>query len=573
MTATRAALITLALGLACVPGAQAQFQLRPDAPGTFPGPVAPATCGPGSAPESGIQGRVPKADRESGRSAGGYSCNLELVGQDQGQGASWVNPSYDHCAYVAQHFPSVERTPGVRVLDVSDPAHPKQTATLSSVAMLGTWETLKVHPGRKLLAAVSALAPVGQGVGFLDVYDVSDCAHPRLLNSVAETALGLPVATFGHEGEFSPDGRTYWATSAYTGLITAIDVSDPAHPSVLYTGRTGVGNHGMGFSPDGTRLYLAEAGLLGSGALLTPLPLDDAAEPNGLQVFDVGEVQARTPLPQLHELGELTWQDGAAGQHAIPVTYGGRPHVVFVDELLSGGPRIIDVSDPARPVTVAKLKLAIQMPEHADLRKGDTTNPVLFGYDSHYCTVDRPTDPTALACGEFASGVRVFDIRDPRAPKEIAYYNPPAQRGKTLLDLPGSEHAATAGDMTTDWCSSPPRFVGPDQLWVTCQDSGFLVLRFTNKAFPITAASAAVEPCASRRRFTIRLPRGLRAARVSVDGEPARVTRRGGRPTAQVDLRAKTRTIVVVRITGRTASGRRTTSIRRYRPCRARVRA
>ena len=62
----------------------------------------------------------------------------------------------------------------------------------------------------------------------------------------------------------------------------------------------------------------------------------------------------------------------------------------------------------------------------------------------------------------------------------------PAQTGATTLT--GSEHAsgpASRGGatvaLTADWCSSPPRFVGRDQLWVTCQDNGFLTLRFTKR--------------------------------------------------------------------------------------------
>ena len=59
--------------------------------------------------------------------------------------------------------------------------------------------------------------------------------------------------------------------------------------------------------------------------------------------------------------------------------------------------------------------------------------------------------------------------------------------GKRAL-LTGSEHAngslSNGANLSTDWCSSPPRFVGR-QLWATCQDNGFMVLRFTNGAYPL----------------------------------------------------------------------------------------
>lgn len=545
------------------PGSRALRTVEPAAP--FEGPVPEATCGAGASKETGLQGQVPRADRDSGRSAQGYRCNLERIGQFQGEGASWVNQSYGDCAYLSTHAPSLASSPGVQVIDVRDPTAPKRAGALTSPAMTGTWETLKVHAGRGLLAAVFAPSPAGNGGAFFDVYDIAtDCTRPRLISSTV-----LPVS--GHEGDFAPDGMTYWAAGAYTSVLSAIDVRDPASPRVLYTGRTGNGNHGFGFSPDGRRLYLAEAGRLGSGALLTSTP-DDLLSPNGLQIFDVSAVQDRRPSPQITQLGRLLWTDGAAGQHTIHVTYAGRPYLVYVDELLSGAARIIDIADETAPRIVSKLKLEIQMPEREAVRRADTTNPVLFGYDAHYCTVDRQTDPTTLACGYFASGVRVFDIRDPARPVELAYYNPPAPVGKTVLDLPSSEHAATAGDMTTDWCSSPPRFVGAT-LWVTCQDSGFQVLRFTNGVYPQPSGAPAdlglPRACVSRRRFTIRLPRGLRSATVTLDGRRVQ-TLRGKRLRSVIDLRGLPRGTFRVRVTARTMRGRRVVQERTYRTCRAR---
>jgi beta-glucosidase len=73
--------------------------------------------------------------------------------------------------------------------------------------------------------------------------------------------------------------------------------------------------------------------------------------------------------------------------------------------------------------------------------------------------------------------------------------------------------------------------------------------------------------CTSRRSFVIRLPKSLRSARVTVGGERARVTRRGRRLTARIDLRGRRAGHVVVRITGRTARGKVVRQTRVYRPC------
>jgi hypothetical protein len=108
------------------------------------------------------------------------------------------------------------------------------------------------------------------------------------------------------------------------------------------------------------------------------------------------------------------------------------------------------------------------------------------------------------------TGIRVFDISHPTAVREIAYFNPPAQAGKRALLL-NSDHAngiaaslapvlsdlsnldlgyppleVGPANLSADYCSSPPSFVG-DELWVTCQDNGFLALQFTNGSYrPVT---------------------------------------------------------------------------------------
>ena len=50
-------------------------------------PATPrAKCGPGSRPETGIQGRVPTSDYTSGRAAKGYTCNAVLQAREGNTG-------------------------------------------------------------------------------------------------------------------------------------------------------------------------------------------------------------------------------------------------------------------------------------------------------------------------------------------------------------------------------------------------------------------------------------------------------------------------------------------------------
>lgn len=483
--------------------------------------VPRAQCGAGSLPETALQGEVTKADRQNGRNLQGYRCNLELLGQYQGAGSGVVSPAFAPCAYLSTSgslvdpLQSLEPSPGVQVVDASNPAAPKLSTNLTGPSMLaGTWESLKVNAPRKLLGG--AAVGLETGVGFFDVYDISDCAHPVHLNVLAGTPIELPDNLFAHEGNWSPDGMTYWATGNSLSTLTAIDVSDPTAPKIVYSGFQGSSaNHGVEVSADGNTLYLS------------------TCFPGGVTILDVSEVQKRAASPQVRQIGKIGWNSGSCGQHALPVSWNGKPYLVSPDEFDSEGVHIVDIADPTRPKIANQIQLEIELPQNAMTRADETVGDGLFGYEAHYCSVDRPVDPTALACGFFQSGVRVFDVRDPMHPREIAYYNPPAQVGKglmlqhslhawvgglapTISDLTSNSSPAfqvdhqtvdaryvfnfvaqlpsllqdlangdpLSGNMSADWCSSPPQFVN-GMLWVTCNDNGFMALKFTNGAYPI----------------------------------------------------------------------------------------
>lgn len=74
--------------------------------------------------------------------------------------------------------------------------------------------------------------------------------------------------------------------------------------------------------------------------------------------------------------------------------------------------------------------------------------------------------------------------------------------------------------------------------------------------------------CVSRRRFTVRLPRGLRSVKVSLNGKRLKTRRAAnGRRTSVVDLRGRKRGRVTLRVKGRSANGKVVQRTRKYRTC------
>src|ERR1700751_3129279 len=85
---------------------------------------SPAACNPLDKPETGIQGDVPMADQQSGRSAEGYNCGLSLLSEVSlsGTGVQGVG----HCAYVRVNGgmtrgAAPDPTAEIHVIDLSDP--------------------------------------------------------------------------------------------------------------------------------------------------------------------------------------------------------------------------------------------------------------------------------------------------------------------------------------------------------------------------------------------------------------------------------------------------------------------
>lgn len=486
-----------------------------------------ASCAGGGKPETALQGQVPAALRQSG--FGGFNCNLELVGQFPGEGGSWSSAAFTDgggrtCLYHATSStvkmdgtPVVGRqNPGVPVIDITDPTKPIRTMSLNTPAMLDPWESLRVNARRQILVADNGANAAGGPE--IDVYDLSgDCRSPQLLASVAvgtgsDGGMVTPKAPKGHEGNISPDGLTYYVGDRGNLHYLAVDLSNTTKPKVIASWdlkslRLNSTVHGMSVSTDGTRVYASTAALPAPGAVADPNALIN----NGFVVLDTSEVQARKANAQIRHISTTVYKDGGQAQHTIPIKVKGKLYVVMVDEGGSGGlanpvnvraacdvgltpfplARIFDMSDEKAPRVVSKLMLETHDPKNCAQVLPDIVGLDIFTYGSHYCSVDNRENATALACSYFNSGVRVFDIRNPDRPKEIAYYNPPAASAK-----PGSNHVTFgAGQWRAggpDWCASRLDFdFAKKQLITMCQDNGVLVMRFAPNTWPFADSTAS----------------------------------------------------------------------------------
>jgi hypothetical protein len=396
---------------------------------------------------------------------------------------------FQNCAYYAQWpNPGLQHS-GVAVLDVSDSQHPRAVGYLDSPAMRDVGESLAVANATKLLLASKFMSSAETA---LEIYDLSaDCRHP-ILKSVALPGLFL------HTGQFAPDGRTFYGAQGSVDLkapvsgIFALDTSDASHPRLAAKWAPLTKDwvtHAVRVNEDGTRAYVA---------LIRPED-DSEHSPhvNGLAIFDISDIQARRPNPSLRLLSTLFWSDSHYAQFALPARIRGRPVLIFTDLMgaigakrppaanvcNSGKPgfgfaRIIDISDERNPKIVSKLMLEAQDPINCPNVMHDPTT--VFGYGALSCDVDDAEDARLLACGYFEGGLRVFDIRDPGQPREVAYYKPRARRTQSRPASAFHGRTSPTTDLTADQVVAPKFRKNGQEIEFISFDNGYQVVRFSD---------------------------------------------------------------------------------------------
>jgi hypothetical protein len=335
-------------------------------------------------------------------------------------------------------------------------------------------------PGRKVLVAgayhggANAAGTSGTGhdpaaqPAWLSIYDVSDCANPRLMSEVQ-----WPENS--HSVRLSPDGRKVYGTqlSPFTGKggIQVMDISDLSHPRFLgkfgATRADGTGfeiaAHEVSFSPDGTRLYAgviaSEGGDLSKGVrLMPPSRASMGPDGGGIYVFDQTDFLIGRPDPKLRLISAIP---GGGWHSVVPARIGGKNFLVGGAELTGcpgTWPRLSDISEERAPRIAGEFRLAMNHAENCPppgpterMSGGIVPGPGTAAL--HYNDVDSPTESRLGMFNFMWAGLRIADLTNPAAPREVAYFKP--------------------GDVCTGHVRYLPRH---GQIWLVCNASGFHVL-------------------------------------------------------------------------------------------------
>ncbi len=409
--------------------------------------ISPALCGTGDTPEPGIQGDVP-----AGQTAN-YNCGVRLVselprvGNVQGVGT---------CAYVRT------RSGEVFVIDVSDPTKPLE---VTSMPVKSGSETMRVVVTDKRAVLVSGSS----------VYDISDCLHPVLKGEIQWPPVslpGIPSRSLPHDIRINHAATKVYASfglwevdisnlqDASTWKITdhrcEIAAQQPgpwqqAHKLALAAGRSlcddqarpnpqGAANvlaasplqgsflwpslsHSPDLNGDDTKLYVGDqaggtSGLWSPVAKVriidltqgTPKIIGEVDGPgHGLDWF---RVHGRDYVLQSNEGGSTGIANQAVGgdtckSYPRPFSLGWGFEVL-----------VSDVTRPDHARNVSMLRIAINDPEFCDARKASGKDPWIA-----YHLIDNPLDAKFAAVNFGSAGLRIFDIREPTAPHEVAYFN------------------------------------------------------------------------------------------------------------------------------------------------------
>jgi hypothetical protein len=446
------------------------------------GPAIPTVALAGSEIGTTIQEPPPgPPDRQS-------EWNTELAGHSDLQGRSAyqpiiINQDGREIAYVGHHtgkalnpLTGVVEPNGTSIVDVTDPAHPKYLAHIPGAAAggeeAGGAQMVRVCSGSVLPHGVRGkwylLRPLGSEAQ--EIYDVSDPAHPSRLTLIVsgldhthknwwecDTGIAYLVADNASEGwkgqhlkiydlsdpakpvyirDFGLLGQQPGATS-HEGVVAGIPIHGVISAGVS-TNRVyaayGTGSNGVIQILDRKKLLTAfenpvkpttEEMLAPQVGYITMSPDQGAHTTFPVLGEPVPEFQNYTALKKRDFL--IVPSESSRGDHCGPDSNGGRPgpHLAF----------LIDITHESTPWPISTFRV----PENPGDFCGKGGR---FGAHAVTESFYPPYYGKLAIFSWFNAGVRIWDIRDPFAVREVAYFIPAPDKNTMAFCPDGVSHPA-----------------------------------------------------------------------------------------------------------------------------------
>jgi hypothetical protein len=348
--------------------------------------------------------------------------NTKLVAHidTPGSGQGWVDGTTLYLGHMnAPH--------GTTMIDVADPRNPRVLATIDIPEGYHSHK-VRVANGTMLVNHERMGRDSGDDFGGgLGIYDVSDPAHPVLRTKWATGGKG--VHRFSFDGRYAYISPT---VDGYSGnIVMILDLADPAKPQevgrwwlpgqwtaggeepTITDGRGPRCHHPL---RRGDRLYVSY--WQHGGAILD---ISDMAHPKLISRIDTS---ATFPHPT-HTL--LTIPEPLKGRRVMLVAD------EDVDSRFPAAPAflwIYDITNETAPVPISTFQVA----------GVDTDGAAQAPMTGCHQPSER-FNGTIVPCAWFAQGLRLLDISDPFAPKEVGSYVP---------DPPAGQKRVSSNDVTLD---------------------------------------------------------------------------------------------------------------------------
>jgi hypothetical protein len=316
---------------------------------------------------------------------------------------------------------------GWSIVDVTDPANPRYVKFIPYVTDDKSILTAQVTLHDDLMiTSLNSFTPQAKPLPAILLWDISDPENPKQVGSWQGGVTGA------HRNSY-PGGKYAYLSTSYPGftqhIMVILDVSDPAHPKEVgkywQPGQKDgeppspypEGFHGpVNVSPDG------KMASFGYTPDVVNLDISDPANPKLIGSLHITMPFASVGTQSVHTVLPL-WD-----RNLLYVSSEAQKSECQDDGMNFAG--MIDNSKPAHPRLISIFPTPVPPPglPYKDFcDKGGRFGPHNTSQEIHNPAIQQPGKLIDVAW--FNAGLRVFDISDPRLPKEVGYFMPPERPG------------------------------------------------------------------------------------------------------------------------------------------------